>query len=200
MLQSTPHLIKSYGSKLAGANYLMESEGKIKVGIFSHNNDKINKDLQLYTYFEHLEGKTFEEFILHGNNISENTFLEIWYQIVYALYDLQQKFNFTHYDLHANNILIQSLDEEIILRYNINNTTVSLKTKYLIRFIDYATAYFVIDGKEYASGSSNLHYYMLGRRNTFNPYHDIYLLLMVLLKIFIKTKKITIFYLFYVSF
>ncbi len=48
---------------------------------------------------------------------------------------------FTHYDLHAGNIMISVLNNPIIIEYNDNGKIYKLKTKYIPYIIDYGRSY-----------------------------------------------------------
>ena len=70
-------------------------------------------------------------------------FLTILYQVYAALVSVSV--SFTHYDLHAENILLSKLPDYIELTYTkgnlLNNTDFKFKTKYIPVIIDYGRAY-----------------------------------------------------------
>lgn len=66
--------------------------------------------------------------------------LSILFEIIYALYLARKAFLFSHNDLHANNILIQQLDDYTSQSYMVNNTKFTLERKYIPIIIDYDNA------------------------------------------------------------
>ncbi len=71
-------------------------------------------------------------------NFNYNIFC-ILFQI-YALLSGTRNY-FTHYDLHAGNIMISILNNPIIIEYNDNGKIYKLKTKYIPYIIDYGRSY-----------------------------------------------------------
>ena len=49
----------------------------------------------------------------------------------------QNSLLFTHYDLHADNILIQENTDAISLHFPIFDKHISMKPKYIVKIIDY---------------------------------------------------------------
>jgi hypothetical protein len=67
----------------------------------------------------------------------------ILFQIYFALSILSE--TFTHYDLHINNVLIYTLDSNKYLQYHYHykdGKTVSFKSKYIAKIIDYGRSFF----------------------------------------------------------
>lgn len=61
-------------------------------------------------------------------------------QLLLALNDLQLMVGFVHNDMHAGNVLVEELPEPVVLYYKLNNaTSFNIKTKYLIRIIDFGS-------------------------------------------------------------
>lgn len=78
-------------------------------------------------------------------------FVEIYLQIVNALNVAYNMNNFTHYDLHAENVLIQKLVEPISIPIYFKDKTKYLITNYLVKIIDYGLAYASIQGYDIGS-------------------------------------------------
>jgi len=60
---------------------------------------------------------------------------------IYALLDIQNKIEFTHYDFHADNIIIIRLEEKKTFTYTYKNITVSIDNEYMPIFIDFQYSY-----------------------------------------------------------
>ena len=90
-------------------------------------------------YIEKLEG-TLEDLIDEG--IEEEVLLSCIFQISFALTYLQRKFNFTHNDLHINNVMF-SKTESKYLYYKYNNIYYRVPTHgYIFKIIDFGRAIF----------------------------------------------------------
>lgn len=66
--------------------------------------------------------------------------LNILYQIAIVLDTLNKKDNYSHNDLHGNNILLTKIpnNKYVIMNYHYDNgNIVRIKTKYIVKFIDY---------------------------------------------------------------
>jgi hypothetical protein len=75
-------------------------------------------------------------------NMTILKFLEIYLQLLNALYLAYKKFDYTHYDLHSGNILIYELDDyNSIPNYLEENTYII--SKYIVYIIDYGYSYCV---------------------------------------------------------
>jgi hypothetical protein len=67
----------------------------------------------------------------------------IFFQLLYSLY-IFQKYNIVHGDLHFGNILVQTLENPIVMRFDINGNIIKFKTQLVIKIYDYDFSY--IDG------------------------------------------------------
>lgn len=77
--------------------------------------------------------------------------LNVLVQIFAALYMAENRYNFTHNDLHTGNILISSLQEPIVIRYDLGgDEPFIIKTQYVAVIIDLGMSYaeVVIDGEK----------------------------------------------------
>jgi hypothetical protein len=68
--------------------------------------------------------------------------LHVFYQIYFTLHTLKDKF--THYDLHASNVLLYVPDETgyIQYHYHLKQGDVLFKSKYMAKMIDYGRSFF----------------------------------------------------------
>ncbi len=102
--------------------------------------------------------------------------LNFYLQVLYSLRFAYKSMNFTHYDLHANNVLIRSLPDLVYIPYTTENNQVEyLLTSSVATIIDFDRSHLRIDGVNY--GDYNLLEYgvnpLKGR-----PLHDAYKLLL----------------------
>lgn len=180
------HFPLCYGYKISGPTFLKLDRKNYNVAITPH--DKTNKldNEETYLYTELFDAKTLLNYI---SSFNLKSFLNIWYQICYALYTAQLKYKFTHYDLHSSNIMIENLTEKITLLYVCDNVKYYINTYQLVRIIDLASAYMEVDGKTYGITDPNTIY--VGRNNSFHPFQDIYFLLNSIYHLYI-TKNIEI--------
>lgn len=77
--------------------------------------------------------------------------LSMIFQICFCLAFLQKKFNFTHNDLHCDNIMYSKTDKEY-LYYNYNNTYFKIPTYgIIIKIIDFGRSVYKVDNIQYFS-------------------------------------------------
>jgi hypothetical protein len=118
---------------------------------------------------------TFNQFILNGLNevdlfkkeyaLSFDVFY-ILYQIYFVLDILKNEF--THYDLHTNNVLLYGLnkDEYITYQYHLKSgQTVVFQSQYIAKIIDYGRCYYYEDAEK----NSKKTYYKLCRLKECDP-------------------------------
>ena len=115
----------------------------------SDNDDYIAmvKDIPLQLLFiEKLEG-TLEDLI--DDNISEELLLSCIFQVAFALTYLQKHYNFTHNDLHINNIMYTSTETKY-LYYKLNNIYYRVPTHgKIFKIIDFGRAIFKFRNKTF---------------------------------------------------
>lgn len=112
------------------------------LGIFNCNltKNKIKKcnyleyNNKLFVMYEEIVGKPLEDYILY-NGISFNEWLKIFFQILLTLEVAQRECDFTHYDLHHNNVMVRKI--KIKYDVNIDNNIYSINTNLLPVIIDY---------------------------------------------------------------
>jgi hypothetical protein len=90
-------------------------------------------------FIEKLEG-TLEDLI--DENIKEEVLLSLMYQVSFALTYLQKHYQFTHNDLHINNIMYLKTENKFIY-YKYNNKYFKVPTYgYIFKIIDFGRAIF----------------------------------------------------------
>jgi hypothetical protein len=122
--------------------YNIKSSNKddIKKAITVSCNDPTNILIQI----EYLHNPIILRNILQSDNIfwSEDL-MPTLFQIYHSLYSI--KSDFTHYDLHRENILLYEPVNNKYIQYNYefnNGTTISFKSRYIVKIIDYGRSYF----------------------------------------------------------
>jgi hypothetical protein len=108
--------------------------------------------------------------------ITSTEFLQVYLQILNSLNLAYKKYDFTHYDLHAGNVLIQKLPYLVsIPLYHPNGRTLYIKTNLLARIIDYGMSHVQIEGQHF--GTFGLEHFEVFPDKSF-PMQDAYKLLM----------------------
>ena len=129
--------------------YISDSESDSDSDSDSESNDDdyiaIIKNIPLQLLcIEKLEG-TLEDLI--DDNISEELLLSCFFQISFALTYLQKHFEFTHNDLHINNIMYSNTDTKY-LYYKMNNIYYRVPTHgKIFKIIDFGRAIFKYKNK-----------------------------------------------------
>ena len=95
-------------------------------------------------YFKKKTSIDYEEFI-------EEELIYVLFQIYYSLYHLKD--DFTHYDLHASNVLIYEPIPGSYIQYNYHHhgEIISFNSRYIVKIIDYGRCYFnngIIDSND----------------------------------------------------
>lgn len=160
------------------------------------NTNKIN-----YVIYENIfPSVTLDEYI---KTCSGEDFLKVYLQIFYALKKALELIDFTHYDLHTNNVLIRQFSEDFQIPYE----TVSgsqkinyIKTNVIATIIDYGFSH-ILTMKEISKSGKNvnpLHFGRFGREDfNVNPdkswiKNDLYKLLMTSMRKAYSVKNIEV--------
>jgi len=141
---------------------------------WNNSNDKQDKQFQYIVYENINESITFYEYI---ETCSLDQFFNNYLQIILALNIANKKIDFTHYDLHGNNVLIRNLNSTKNIQYSVFDEKFYLKVDTVATIIDYGSSFFRYKGIGYGSPVSVLmnKYFIFDYRS--NPYHDVYNLL-----------------------
>lgn len=126
----------------------------------SYNNDdtiSLLKDIPCQLFFiEKLEG-TLEDLLDDIEKTDHNILLSCLFQVSFALAYLQKHYNFTHNDLHINNVMYIKT-ERIYLYYKFNNIYYKVPTHgYLFKIIDFGRAIFTFHKKTFFNDTFNKH-------------------------------------------
>jgi len=98
-------------------------------------------------YLEYVQGKLLPDII---SELTEEDFVSVLLQILFALQTAQYYNDFTHYDLQPYNIIITPLESKKKIRYYFfKKESYIVETKYLVRIIDYSFSSFLYKNKRY---------------------------------------------------
>ena len=116
---------------------------------YSESNDYIAvfEDYPVQAIFMEKCDKTLGNIL--ENEYSDKQIKSILFQIIFGLAFLQKHFNFTHNDLHVNNIMISKTDKKFLI-YNANKIYYRVPTcGYIAKIIDYGRAIFTFKNRTY---------------------------------------------------
>jgi len=109
-----------------------------------------------YFFIEKLEG-TLEDLLPSINDMNNELILSCLFQVSFSLAYLQKHFQFTHNDLHINNIMFQKT-ERTYLYYKFNNIYFKVPTHgYIFKIIDFGRCIFTFHKKQYFNDSFKKH-------------------------------------------
>lgn len=100
------------------------------------------------TLFDYLDIILFDlsDYSINSLSSMNNQIVVILFQVYFTLHCLHD--NFTHYDLHGDNVLIYKPNKNGYIHYHYvlsNGTTISFKSPYMAKIIDYGRSYFKHD-------------------------------------------------------
>ena len=124
-----------------------------------YNNDYIStlSNMPCQNFFiEKLEG-TLEELLGDIETINIDLILSCIFQVSYALTYLQKHYQFTHNDLHINNVMYKKTDK-IFLYYKYNNIYFKVPTYgYVFKIIDFGRSIFTFHNKLFFNDTFDKH-------------------------------------------
>ena len=93
-------------------------------------------------YLEYIKGVTFSKFITSNLESSDTYKLHLFhnfmFQIIVSLEMIQERFKFTHYDLHLSNIMIRPVSHKKNFNYHVFHRKLELKNMgYVVQIIDF---------------------------------------------------------------
>lgn len=101
-----------------------------------------------YTILENIRGATTLRKLVSESSLSPSEFVSIMYQLFNALNVANKIWDFTHYDLHDNNVLVRKLSKPIALPYYGTQDKVTrwILSSYVPFVIDYGVSWVTING------------------------------------------------------
>jgi hypothetical protein len=161
-------------SPRSGNNGQGSSASKDRVGLTYCQNNSPENEVN-YIFYENVANSvTFGDFITKGASFQD--YLSILVQVTLALDLAYIERDYTHYDLHHENVLVRTLDQEIYIPYVVDKegNQSYLKTRHVATIIDYGRCHIKYEGQHY--GYSFPEYGILPDRSY--PMYDLYKLLM----------------------
>jgi hypothetical protein len=90
---------------------------------------------------------TLADFIQEGCTVED--LVMVYLQILYALYYTNKRFDFTHYDLHGENILLNFYDNPLSIPYETENEFEYLNTNIIAHIIDFGFSHIKYQNNHY---------------------------------------------------
>lgn len=107
-----------------------------------------DNDSGVYIIYEKIPG-TNANMSMTIANMDLNLYLCTMIQLLLAFDYAHQVYEFTHYDLHTNNVIIRFLDRQYSVPYPSRKGTKYINTNFIPTIIDYGMSYVKKDGKSY---------------------------------------------------
>lgn len=120
---------------------------------------------------------------------SASQFLNIYMQLVYALKWAYIQFDYTHYDLHNDNVIVKTTEPKQILYYTENGKEY-LQTESIATIIDFSSSHFKLSERHFGKGGYEKYSIYSYKSNIF---HDLYKILMFSLLESYNTKNTAVF-------
>jgi len=126
------------------------NEGSKNVTNFCTNN---NRNSVTYALYENIQGDTMQKNL---STIRGIDFVQIYLQVLFALNLGNMECDFTHYDLHAGNVILRNPfgDQFFGINYRTRSAQFYLYTNTIATFIDYGMSHIKYKGKDF--GTNNL--------------------------------------------
>jgi hypothetical protein len=137
--------------------------------------DTVSKNTSItYLVLENIDNATPLSSL--ASSLTNDEFLQIYLQLLNALNVAYKEFDYTHYDLHSDNVLIQTLPYTVsIPLYNPRGGLLYIKTTRLARIIDFGLSHIYLQGQHF--GKFGYEYYNLDPESSF-PMYDAYKILL----------------------
>lgn len=143
-LNKLRNLIPNFAYTLAifNCNKLEFEESDISLKNFSEK-ESVSKH---YVVYEKIPGISLKTFVSNIRDIGDiERLFSYLLQILLALHISQTEINFTHYDLHTDNIILRPLEKPIIQEYKIDGKVYGIYTDAIPTIIDYGFSHFVYE-------------------------------------------------------
>lgn len=146
----------------------------IEKNIYNVCSNKIN--IVNYIIQENIRNNiSFREF---SATCSFKNFILVYLQVVLAIAYANDIYQYTHYDLHYDNVLIVESSYEVVIPYPYKSDIIYIKTKYVPFIIDYGFSHLRVDNYDYSYNGRT----KIGNINLYisNPLQDFFKLLTTL--------------------
>ena len=129
-----------------------------------------------YVIYENIEPST--TLYVYAKNKSVSEIMNVYLQVMLALNVANKSCNFTHYDLHTENVLMKELKSPVLVAYPYKNKKVYMKAEtHIPMIIDYGHSYFKYDNRNFGYPQQSSTFWASGTNNTSKPLNDAYKLL-----------------------
>ena len=161
-----PALFNEYFVTMYGLNFL-----RFKIPTFNFSYSFYKKNQLISFKQEYSEGEDLSFFLTH---CSMDDFYTVFLQIVISLEIAQKELLFTHYDLHLENILVESVDKPFSMQ--VLNKVYTFD-KYKVKIIDFGFSCVTVSPTDIFSSCSAHSLYKNGYFPFFTPGTDLFRLL-----------------------
>lgn len=110
-------------------------------------------------------------------NCTGEQYLNWFLQVTLALYTASKEINFTHFDLHNENVLIRQLGRRVNVPYQFQGRTIFVETDTIPMLIDYGFSFCTYRGRDHPAKFGGLRKFLGNFTGSF-PMYDIYKLLL----------------------
>jgi tRNA A-37 threonylcarbamoyl transferase component Bud32 len=117
-------------------------------------NNHVNYIIQEYVY----PSKSLMNYIIKDQCTGDD-FLNVFFQVMYALDKAHKMYDFTHYDLHSSNVMVRNLDKVYQLSYETENGVEYINTDILAMIIDFGMSHIKFEDKHYGVDMRKYHIY-----------------------------------------
>lgn len=170
LFQCSPPYIDNYSYAVNESVRLADSKDR-RALTFCQND--VTENQVNYLLYENISNSTtLKDFIVNGCTFEQ--YLNILSQLVLALELAYSECDFTHYDLHDENVLVRELPQEILIAYEIDGVKQYLRTKYVATIIDFGRSHIKYEGNDFGYALIEGGVYP----NRSYPMYDIYKILM----------------------
>lgn len=137
------HFINTYGVKFADITHVAAIDNKYTVAIRSHNLKNERKSGS-YHYQEYLSYPTLAEMIKY---IDVEHLIGYFYQLLYLLNMMQEKYIFTHNNCSCHNIYVKDLPYMSVNEYHVNKKYYNILSNKIIILTNYKDVTMTINNK-----------------------------------------------------
>lgn len=175
-----PNFVHTYGAFRCSPP-ILDASGNVVSWCPSRGNGELsgpssyNKDSGItYLVLENIDNAQTLASLSH--TLTREEFLQIYLQLLNALNVAYKAFDYTHYDLHASNVLIQTLSYTVsVPLYDPRGGLLYIKTNRLARIIDFGLSHIYLQGQHF--GKFGFEFLNLDPESSF-PMYDAYKVLL----------------------
>ena len=166
----TPPIVDANGRIVSWcqSNGVTTRDNYAEIGNVGKGDDKVT-----YLILESIgDSRTLRELV---QNLTDEEFLQVYLQLLNALNVAHKAFDYTHYDLHADNVLIQTLPYKVSIPLYSPFGLLYLETNRLARIIDFGLSHIYLQGQHF--GKYGFEHVNIDPESSF-PMYDAYKILL----------------------